>query len=234
MLPLQDLSSSQSEEDYFADGMTEALINNLAKIGALKVISRTSVMQYKGIQKPLLEIANELGVDAVVEGSVLRAEGRIRITANLIEAATEQNLWAESYEGDLRDVLALQSEVAQAIAQEIRVATTAEEQTRLAAAPAVDPESYNLYLLGRHYLNRQLDLEPDLIQAIGYFNQALEVDSNYAPAYAGLANAYAYLGRYHIRAPEEAWPKMKIAAERAVLGCCCRSPDRWARSQYRA
>jgi len=173
-------------------------------------------MQYKGVQKPLVEIANELGVDAIVEGSVLRAEGRIRITANLIEAATEQNLWAESYERDLRDVLALQSEVAQAIAQEIRVATTPEEQTRLAAAPAVDPESYNLYLLGRHYFNRQLNIEPDLIQAIGYFDQALEVDSKYAPAYAGLASAYALLGRWHVRAPEEAWPKMKMAAERAV------------------
>jgi len=131
-------------------------------------------------------------------------------------SSTEQNLWAESYEGDLQDVLALQSEVAQAIAQEIRVAITPEEQTRLAAAPAVDPESYNLYLLGRHYLNRRLDLEPDLIQAIGYFNQALEVDSNYAPAYAGLAHAYAFLGHWHIHAPEEAWPKMRMAAERAV------------------
>jgi serine/threonine protein kinase len=157
VLPLADLSDQQPAPDYFADGMTEALITDLAKIKALRVISRTSVMQYKGVQRPLPQIARELNVDAVVEGSVLRSGKRVRITAQLIDAATDQHLWAESYERDLRDALSLQGEVARAIANDIQVKLTPQEQARLVSARSVDPEAYQLYLKGRFYWNKRTE-----------------------------------------------------------------------------
>src|SRR6266853_5374406 len=148
VLPLENLSRDP-EQEYFAEGLTEALITALAKIGELRVVSRTSAMQYKGVHKPLREIARELEVDAIVEGTVLRADDRVRITAQLIDAAKETHLWAESYERDLRNVLALQSEVAQAIAREIRVKLTPVDQARFAHTHSVDPEAYEAYLQGR-------------------------------------------------------------------------------------
>ena len=154
VLPLDNLSQDPDQE-YFSDGMTEALISDLAKIRALRVISRTSVMRYKDTQKSLPEIARELNVDAVIEGAVLQSGQRIRITAQLIDAATERHLWNESYERDVRDVLALQSEVARAVAREIEVTVTPQEDTRLANTRRVDPEAHQLYLWGRHHLGKR-------------------------------------------------------------------------------
>ncbi len=147
VLPLENLSGD-TEQEYFADGMTEELITNLAKISALKVISRTSMMQYKGTKKPLPQIAKELNVDALIEGSVLREGGQVRITAQLIQASTDQHLWAESYQRDLRGVLALQGEIASAIAEKVRAAVTPTERARLASARPVNPEAYDAYLKG--------------------------------------------------------------------------------------
>ncbi|MGH7601614.1 MAG: TPR end-of-group domain-containing protein, partial [bacterium] len=147
VLPLDNLSGDP-EQEYFVDGMTEALITNLAQIGALRVISRTSVMRYKDTKKPVPEIAEELKADALVEGSVQRFENRVQITAQLIDAATDRHLWAKSYERDRRDVLALQNEVAQAIAHEIQIKLTPQEQARLASVRTVDPNAYEAYLKG--------------------------------------------------------------------------------------
>ena len=145
VLPLENLSGDK-EQEYFADGMTEALITDLGKISALRVISRTSVMQYKGTKKPLPEIAKELNVDAIVEGTVQRSDNHVRITANLLHAPSDRHLWAETYERDLRNVLTLQDEVARSISSEIQIKVTPQEQTRLASARAVDPMAYELYL----------------------------------------------------------------------------------------
>jgi len=154
VLPLANLSGDPQQE-YFADGMTEALIADLGKISALRVISRTSVMQYKGAKQPLPEIARRLNVEGIIEGSVLRSGNRVRITAQLIQARAERHLWAESYERDLGDVLALQGEVAQAIAREVQTTLTPQEQARLAAAGLVKPEAYELYLKGRYEWNKR-------------------------------------------------------------------------------
>jgi TolB-like protein len=154
VLPLENLSRDPGQE-YFADGLTEALITTLAKIGDLRVVSRTSSMLYKGARKPLREVAGELEVDAIVEGTVLRAGTRVRITAQLIDPLQETHLWAESYERDLSDVLALQADVAHAIAREVRVKLTPRERTELARVQTVDPEAYEAYLKGRHYWNKR-------------------------------------------------------------------------------
>ena len=178
VLPLENLSDDP-EQEYFVDGMTEALIADLGKIGALRVISRRSVMRYKGSNKPLPEIAGELNVDAIVEGSVLRAGDQVRITAQLVNAFLEQYLWADSYQRDLRDVLSLQSEVARAIAEEIKVAVTPQEQTRLASARPVNPEAHEFYLKGRYHLNKWT--KEGWEKAIEYFqNQAKLLDAEIA------------------------------------------------------
>lgn len=212
VLPLANLSGDPSQE-YFADGMTEALISNLAKISALRVISRTSVMQYKGVKKSLPEIARELNVDTVLEGSVLRDGERIRITVQLIRAPTDENLWAETYDRDLRGILALQSEVARAIAGQIMVTLSPEEQARLAGPRAVNPRAHEAYLHGLFYLHRAT--EKDLNTAIESFQQSIERDPNYAPGYAGLAGAYATLSSNY-RAPREVMPQAKVAALKAL------------------
>jgi TolB-like protein/Flp pilus assembly protein TadD len=200
VLPLANLSGDP-EQEYFADGMTEALIANLGKIGALRVISRQSVMRYKGSDKPLPEIARELNVDAVVEGTVVRSGDKVRITAQLIEAATDRHLWVESYERDLRDVLALQSEVARAIAREIEVELTSQEQVRLVSARPVDPEAYELYLRGRYHYDKWT--KEGFENAIEYFQKAIEADPNYAQAYAALANSNGWLWFMGYLPPEE-------------------------------
>lgn len=194
--------------------MTDALITDLSKIRALKVISRTSAMQYKGAKKALREIARELGVDGVIEGSVARSGGRVRITAQLIQAATDTNLWAESYERDLQDVFRLQGEVAQAIARQIQIAVTPEEQTRLAGRRAVNPEAYEAYLKGLVYSYKWTS--EDLDTAMKYFQLALEKDPRYALAYAGIAWGWilrAQLGAVRAR---EGWPQAKAAALKAL------------------
>ena len=184
VLPLENLSHDPAEE-YFADGMTEALITDLGKIRALRVISHTSVMRYKGTMKPIPEIARELNVDAIVEGSVERFGDRARITANLLYARTDRHLWAESYERDLRDMLALQSQVAREIAREIRINLTPQEKVRLASAPPTDPAAYQLYLKGRSHLETWTD--SGIRVAVDYFERAIQKDSSFALAYAGLA-----------------------------------------------
>jgi TolB-like protein/DNA-binding winged helix-turn-helix (wHTH) protein/Tfp pilus assembly protein PilF len=191
VLPLENLSGDPAQE-YFAAGMTESLINNLARIRALRVISRTSVMRYKGNQKSLPEIARELNVDAVITGSVHRSGERVRVTAQLIHAATDAHLWARDYERDLMDVLKLQSEVARAVADEIRIQVTAEERERLASARNVNPQAHEAYLLGRYHYSK--NNEQGWKQAIKYFERAIQIDSNYAAAYAGLSDAWIFQG----------------------------------------
>jgi TolB-like protein/DNA-binding winged helix-turn-helix (wHTH) protein len=194
VLPLENLSGDPQQE-YFADGMTEALITDLGQIAALRVISRTSVMRYKGTKKSLPEIARELGVDAVAEGSVVREGSRVRITTQLIEAKTERHLWAHTYDRDLTSVLALEGEVAQAIADEIRIKVTPQEQARLARARPVDPEAEDLFLKGVYFWNKGDALSNESvaqnngIRAVDYFREACNRDPSYAPAHAALAEA---------------------------------------------
>lgn len=214
VLPLKNLSGI-STQDYLADGMTEALISNLAQIGALRrVISSTSVMQYKDTVKPLPEIARELGVDAVVEGSVMVSADRVRVSVQLIEARTDRNIWSRSYERDLQDILALQSELAKAIAREIKIALTPAEQARLSLTRPVNPEAYQFVLRGRALWNRRT--EEDLFRAKEFFEMAIEKDPTYALAHAGLADAYNMLASYYFIPPEEGYPKAKQAALRAL------------------
>jgi len=213
VLPLQDLSGP-SAQDYFADGLTEALITDLAKARSLKVISRTSVMQYKETRKPLPEIARALGVEAIVAGSVVRSGDRVRITAQLIDASTDQHLWAEEYEGDLRDVLALQRDVARSIARSVHVALTPQEEERLTVARRVVPESHDAYLKGRFYLSRRT--EESITKAIAFFEAAIAVDPDSAEAYAGLAAAHqerAVWGKTSVR---ETTSRARAAATRAL------------------
>ncbi|MFQ5694366.1 MAG: protein kinase [Terriglobia bacterium] len=213
VLPLENLMGD-SEQDYFVDGMAEALIADLAQIGSLKVISRTSAMRYKESDKSLPEIAQELGVDGLIEGSVLRAGDQVRITVQLIHGATDEHLWAESYERDLRDVLALQGEVAQAIAEEIKIAVTPEEEARLASARPVNPEAHEAYLKGRYFWNKRT--EEALKTSLEYFARAIEKDSDYAAAYAGLADSYLHLAHYSGLPPQEAMAKAEAATLKAL------------------
>ena len=191
VLPLDNLSGDPAQ-DYFADGMTDALIDNLAQIRALNVISRTSAMHYKGSKKALQEIARELKVDAIVEGTVQRSGNRVRVTANLIQAATDSHLWSRDYESDPSDVLKLESELARAIAGEIRVQLTTDEHTRLASAGGINPQAHDLYLLGRYHLYRAN--EEDLQRAIEYFERAVRIAPDYPEAYAGLSDAWLRRG----------------------------------------
>jgi TolB-like protein len=212
VLPLENFSRDP-EQEYFADGMTEELITNLAQIRSLHVISRMSAMHYKGSKKPLSQIARELKVDAVLEGSVGRAGNRVRITAQLIDAATDRHLWAKSYERDLKDVLSLQSEVAQAVAREVRAAVTPEERARLARARPVDPEVHELYLQGRQHVG--MAVEKELHSAIALFERGLAKDPKDARCWAGLADAWANLSDFYLP-PMVAMPKAKEAAEKAL------------------
>ena len=191
VLPLENLSDNAAQE-YFADGMTEALITELSKISALKVISRTSAMQYKGAKKPMPQVARELGVDALIEGSVLREGDQVRITVQLIHGPCDHHLWAQNYQRELRGILALHGEVARAIAREIEIKLTPQEQRRLASARPVNPRAYELYVLGRHYWSRRTIDEYK--RGIESFRKALEVDPGYAAAYAALADTYMILG----------------------------------------
>ncbi len=211
VLPLENLSRDP-EQEYFAEGMTEALITTLAKIGELRVVSRTSIMLYKGVRKPLREIAQELQVDAIIEGTVLRAADRVRITAQLIDAAKETHLWAESYERDLRDVLTLQSEVAQAVAREVQVKLTPQEQAHIAQVRRVEPEAYEAYLKGRYHWNGR----PGVRNSIEYFEQAIARDPTYAAAYSGLADCLSALSAWGVVPANEGCVKAKVLAEKAL------------------
>ncbi len=241
VLPLENLSGDP-EQEYFADGMTDQLTADLSSISTLRVISRTSVMQYKKARKPLPAIAKELNVDAVVEGSVVRVGDKVRITARLIRAGTEETLWAQSYERDLRDVLALQSEVAKSVAGEVDITLTPQEQTRLARARPVNPEAHELSLLGSFHASK--GTEEGLRKGIQYYEQAIAKDPGDAGSYTGMAEAYTELSSWYEH-PRVAMPRAKAAAETAVklndslaaahavlwirppplrLGCACRRP----------
>jgi TolB-like protein/DNA-binding winged helix-turn-helix (wHTH) protein/Flp pilus assembly protein TadD len=215
VLPLENLSGDASQ-DYFSDGMTDQLITELGQISELRVISRTSVMTYKGAHKSLPQIARDLNVDSVVEGTVLRSGNKVRITAQLILAAADKHLWAQSYEGDLGDTLALQKQVARSIGEQIRIELTPHEQAVLKNVKRVNPDAYEPYLKGRYFWNKRT--ADGLKKACDYFNQAIEKDPNYAQAYAGLADSYALLGdwEYGVLAPKEAYPRAKAAATKAL------------------
>jgi TolB-like protein/DNA-binding winged helix-turn-helix (wHTH) protein/Tfp pilus assembly protein PilF len=213
VLPLENLSRDASQ-DYFADGMTDELITHLAQIPDLRVISRSSMMTYKQSRKPLAEIAHELDVQAIVEGGVLRSGERVRINAQLIRVPADEHIWADSYEGDLRDTLVLQNQVAQAIADRIRV--TMSTQLHAQSPRAVNAQAYDSYLKGRYYWNKRT-IE-GLKEAINYFKQSISIDPGYAEAYSGLADSYALAGDwgYGILPPTEAFPLARAAANEAL------------------
>lgn len=215
VLPLDNLSGDASQ-DYFAEGMTDELITDLAQIRALRVISRTSSGMYKGSREPLPQIARDLHVDAVVEGSVVKSGDRVRITAQLIRASTDEHLWAKSYEGDVRDSIGLQNQVARTIAEQIRIELTPQEQQGLDKARSVDPGAYESYLRGRFFWNERTT--GGLQHAVDYFSQAIAKDPAYAQAYSGLADTYALLGdwQYAAMTTKEALPKAKAAATKAI------------------
>jgi TolB-like protein/DNA-binding winged helix-turn-helix (wHTH) protein len=211
VLPLTNLSGDPSQ-DYFADGMTDELITDLGQISALRVISRTSVMQYKGTHKTLPEIARELNVDAVVEGTVLRSGDRVRITAQLVHAPSDRHLWAQSYEGDLRNVLAVQNDVAKAVAEHIEAKLTNQERTKLEGKRVLNPDAYEAYLKGMAQ-----DWTVDGSQRrIEYLEKAIALQADYADAYAGLADAYVNLGHMLAGPPQLTFSKAKIAALKAL------------------
>ena len=213
VLPLRN-TSGDPEQEYFADGMTGALITDLAKIGSLKVISRTSAMRYKKTDKSLPEIARELNVDAIIEGSAARSDDRVRITVQLIDVETDQALWAESYERDFQDLLVLQSEVARTVAREIEVAVTPEESDLLASARPVNPEAYENYLKGVFHWQKLTP--PDLDTALSYFELALEKDPDYASAYVGIANVWASRNQAGLVPAREATPIQKASVLKAL------------------
>ena len=214
VLPLDNLTGDP-EQEFFVDGMTEALITDLSKIGSLKVISRTSAMQYKDVQKPLPEIGRELNVDGIVEGSVQRAGDRVRISAQLVEAATDQHVWAESYERNVEDIFALQSEVAKAIAEEIQVTLSPEEETRLTTTRQIDPAAHEAYLKGRFFWNKR---ESEAVQrGLELFQQALEIDPSYAMAWVGVADSHIVASGDYLGLPAaEANDRARAAALRAL------------------
>ncbi|HXO26235.1 MAG TPA: protein kinase, partial [Thermoanaerobaculia bacterium] len=213
VLPFENRSGDPAQE-FFSDGMTDALIADLAQIAALRVISRTSAMRFKGTHPALSQIARELNVDGVVEGSVLRVGDRVRITVQLVDVASDRSLWAKSYDRSLSDILALQSEVAHAIADEIRIQVTPEERARLRAKGAVNPAAHVAYLQGLFLWNRFT--AESVKEAILRYEEALAFDPNYAVAYAGLADSYIMLANHHILPPREGYSLGRKAAERGL------------------
>ena len=216
VLPLENLSGDPSQE-YFADGMTDELITRLAQISTLRVISRTSTMTYKNVHKSLAEIASELNVDAVVEGSISRSADRIRVTAQLIDARNDKHVWAQSYDEDIRDALVLQSRITRAIAEQIRANLNAQELATLDKLKTVNPEAYEAYLKGRYFWNKRT--ADGLRTAIEYFSRAIEIDPNNAEAYSGLADSYAISGdwKYGVLPPHDAFSKATAAAAEALV-----------------
>ncbi|HSE48381.1 MAG TPA: tetratricopeptide repeat protein [Terriglobales bacterium] len=215
ILPFENLTGDATQE-YLADGMTDELTTELARIRSLRVISRTSAMQYKKQRKPLPEIARELKVDAVVEGSLMRSGSRIRVTTQLIDATTDQHLWAQSYERNLDEIVPLEAEIARSIAGEIRAKVTPEERTRLAEIRPVDPAAYQLYLQGRFFLAQRT--EQSVNKAVSYFQQAIRKDPGYGPAHAHLAEAYALYdsGTFRARRPREVLALARASALKAL------------------
>jgi TolB-like protein/Tfp pilus assembly protein PilF len=214
VLPLENLSGDK-EQEYFADGMTDALTTDLAQVGSLRVTSRTSAMHFKGSKETLPEIGRDLKVDAVVEGTVTSGENRVRVTAQLVEASSDHHLWAKSYERDLKNVLALQAEIAQDITEQIRVKLTPKERSLLIHVQAVDPEAYDAALRGWYWFNQ---FTPEgASKALEYFQKAIAKDPNYALAYAGLADSFLQLTFSGVLPPEETFPKAREAAVKALV-----------------
>ena len=215
VLPLDNLSGDPSEE-FFADGMTDQLITDLAKVGSLRVISRTSVMRYKGTRKGLPEIARELNVDAIVEGSVIRSGQRVRVTAQLLQGPTDQHLWAETYDSDRGDVLKLQGEVADAIAQQVRAQLTPQQHAQLRLAHPVDPGAYDAYLKGRLYFTTEYTKPASLKKAQHLFEESVQQDQNFALAYAGLADTYLFLAYSGALQRDQVYRSAKEALAKAL------------------
>jgi TolB-like protein/DNA-binding winged helix-turn-helix (wHTH) protein/Flp pilus assembly protein TadD len=213
VLPFENLTGI-TDQDYFVDGMTEALTTNLAQFKTLRVSSRTSAMQYRRRDKPLSQIAGELNVDAVVEGAVVRSGNRVRVTAQLIEAVSDRHLWAQNYEREVRDVLGLQIELAEAIATAIRLEVRPEERRRLTRSQAVKPEAYDEYLKGRFYWSSRGP--ENLLRAAEHFQTSIERDPTYAPAYSGLSDTYRLFDVHGLAAPRECMPKAEAAAREAL------------------
>jgi serine/threonine-protein kinase len=213
VLPLRNLSGDP-EQEFFADGMTEALIARLAQIGALRVISRTSAMAYKGVHKPLPVIARELGVDAVVEGSVTRAGDRVRVTAQLVEAASDRHLWSSTFDRPLGDILDLHSDLSRAIADELSARLTPDERVQLSGARSVRPAAYDEYLRGRFYWNKRTP--EGIARAVACFQASIDADPLYAPAWSGLADCHNMLGAFRWKISREAFPLAHAAAARAL------------------
>jgi len=215
VLPFANISPSSSDE-YFADGMTEELITTLSRIRELGVIARTSVIRYKGLTKPVTDIGRDLNVGTVLEGSVRVAGKKLRITAQLVDVATEEHLWSETYDRELEDVFAIQSDIAKRIAKELKIKILKSETLRLEKKATGIPEAYSLYLRGRHSLNTRT--EKGLKEAIRHFESAIRHDPDFALAYTGLADAYSILASYSLEfiPPREGFPKAKAAAEKAL------------------
>jgi serine/threonine protein kinase/tetratricopeptide (TPR) repeat protein len=213
VLPFKNLSGDLAQ-DYFADGITEALLTEMGKISALRVISRQSMMRYEGTKKSIPQIARELMVDAVVEGSVLRVGDRVRVSVQLIEAAPEGHLWANSYDREVRDILALHGEMARTVAREIRVTLTPQEETRLAGARAINPAANEAYFRGRYFLNRRT--KENLDRAVADFEQAIELEPTFAPAYASLSEVYFSLVMYDFAHSTELLTKSEAASLKAL------------------
>ena len=215
VLPLANLSGDATQ-DYFADGMTEELITELSRIHAIKVISRTSVMEYKGTKKHLPQIARELGVDGIVEGSVVREGDEVRITVQLLDAPNDRHIWSEDYQRELRGILNLQREISHAIAQQIRIQLTPQQQARLSSGRPVNPKAYEAYLRGRSYITSDFLTPLGLQTAQGYFEQAIQEDSSFALGYVGLADCYVYLAILHRLSPDQAYGPAKAALRKAL------------------
>ena len=217
VLPFDNLSSDP-EQEYLADGITDALITELAGIRSLRVISRQSVIRYKGSAKPMPEIARELGVDGIVEGAVLRSGSRVRVSAQVVHGPRDEHLWARSFEGAAGEMLALQAEIARAVASGVRVKLTAPEQARFAQAADVDPEAYDLYLRGRYFYNRLLvdDMETVVLKCVSYLQQAVQKDPRFALAHATLASCYVPLAYFGLLPPWEATPRIEMHARKAL------------------
>ena len=222
VLPLQNLTGD-ALQDYFVDGMTDALIVNLTKVESIRVISRTSAMRFKGTHKPLSEVARELNVDAVVEGSVGRSENRVRVSAELVDATTERNLWAQNYDRDLHDILRLQNELATTVALAVTGRLTPTEESRLATKEQrVNPQAYEAYLKGHYFLDKWTG--EGFEKAKGYFQQSIDLDPSYADAYAGLAEYYGVSAWLNMAPREEAWLKAEELAAKSLE----MDPNSWA------
>ena len=213
VLPLDNLSGDPAQ-DYLADGMTEELIGSLAKIRALRVVSRTSAMRFRESRQPLSEIARELGVDAVVEGSVQRREGRVKVRVQLVHGSTDTHLWASEYEGQWTDVLRLQGEVGRAVADEIRVQVTADERARMTPGTPIAPAAFQEYLLGRYHMSKQN--EADIARAIGHFNEATRIEPKYAAAYAALSVGWWARGVWGAQTLSQVESATRAAAQQAL------------------